>query len=242
LCQPLPAPTAATMITPPLDDDLAAVSDQVTAGLQALGLALRSRAWRDATPLGLTATQAQVLTLLHAAGAPLRVSGVAERLGVTLPTASDAVTAMVAKGLVAKARAADDARAVVLTLTDAGREVLREIDRTPAFLADAVRAMPEAMQGSFLRGLVTLVRALQVRGDIAPLRTCVSCRFFEANAHPGSDAPHHCHFVQAPFGDRALRLECTDQQPGEASALALQWERFVAGAPRVRRSRGAASA
>jgi DNA-binding MarR family transcriptional regulator len=225
------------MVNPPLDTDHAAVADQLTAGLAALSLALRSHVWREATPLGLTATQAQVLTLLHAAEAPLRVSGVAERLGVTLPTASDAVTAMAAKGLVAKARADDDARAVAVSLTDQGREALRELDRTPAFLAEAVRAMPDAVQGEFLRGLVMLVRTLQDRGDIAPQRTCVSCRFFEAHAHADAAAPHHCHFVQAPFGDRTLRLACREHQLGEAASLDVQWARFVSRAPRARVSR-----
>lgn len=203
---------------------------QVTAGLFKLGLALRTHAWRDTAPRGLNPTQAQVLALLRASAAPLRLSAVAEGLAVTLPTASDAVKALVAKGLVAKTRASDDARAVALELTPAGREAAARGDATgPEFVLAAVDALTLDEQAAFMRVLVKSIRTLQERGDIAPARMCVSCRFFRPYAHPGdAERPHHCAFVDAPFGDRALRVDCPEHEPAGAAASQRNWAEFVA--------------
>ena len=67
---------------------------QVITGLSKVGLAMKSSAWRAAGPRRLTPTQAQILSLLRGAAAPLRLSAIASGLGVTAPTASDAVTAL----------------------------------------------------------------------------------------------------------------------------------------------------
>ncbi|MGQ0563367.1 MAG: hypothetical protein ACT443_16025 [Gemmatimonadota bacterium] len=54
------------------------------------------------------------------------------------------------------------------------------------------------------------------------------CRFFRPFAHPRDvDQPHHCAFVNAPFGDRALRLECSEHEPADAASAAAAWQRFV---------------
>lgn len=210
-------------------EPVAPLAQQVTAGLFKLGLALRTHAWRDTAPRGLNPTQAQVLALLRASATPLRLSQVADGMAVTLPTASDAVKALVAKGLVAKTRAADDARAVALTLTETGRDAAEHGASGPEFVLAAVESLTPAEQAAFVRGLVKMVRTLQERGDIAPARLCVSCRFFRPWAHPDDAArPHHCAFVDAPFGDRALRLDCPEHEPATAEDAAARWAEFVA--------------
>ena len=202
--------------------------NQVTAGLFKLGLALRTYAWKDSAPRGLTPTQSQVLALLQASALPLRVSTVADGMAVTLPTASDAVKSLVAKGLVTKTRAVDDGRAMALALTEAGREEAQRAAGGPEFVAAVVDALTPAEQAAFMRALVKMVRTLQQRGDIAPARTCVTCRFFRPWAHPEADQPHHCAFVNAPFGDRSLRLECPEHESASVSESAERWEQFVA--------------
>lgn len=201
---------------------------QVGAGLFKLGLALRTHAWKESTPRGLTPTQVQVLALLYGSAIPLRVSAVADGMAVTLPTASDAVKALVTKGLVTKTRAADDGRAMALALTDAGRDEARRAEGGPEFVAAVVEALTPDEQAAFVRSLVKMVRTLQERGDIAPARTCVTCRFFRPWVHGGdTDRPHHCAFVDAPFGDRSLRLDCPEHERTGAEAAAQQWSRFI---------------
>ena len=207
----------------------APLARQVTVGLSKLGLALRTHAWRESGPRGLNPTQAQILSLLLASAAPLRLSDVAAGLAVTGPTASDAVKALVAKGLVAKTREPDDARAVALVLTDMGRETAARSAAWPDFVLAAVDALSLDEQAVFMRALLKMIRTLQERGEIAPARMCISCTFFRPHAHPGdAERPHHCAFVDAPFGDRALRLECREHEAAGDERTTHNWREFVA--------------
>jgi hypothetical protein len=47
---------------------------------------------------------------------------------------------------------------------------------------------------------------------------CVTCRYFRPHVHSDPERPHHCAFVDAPFGDRALRLDCRDHEAKEEAA------------------------
>jgi DNA-binding MarR family transcriptional regulator len=75
---------------------------------------------------GLTA--AQFKTLASLGRSSTSVSGLAGSLEVTQPTASRLVAALAAKGLVAAAVSANDRRARELTVTPAGRALLRRLD------------------------------------------------------------------------------------------------------------------
>ena len=44
-------------------------------------------------------------------------------------------------------------------------------------------------------------------------RMCLDCRFFRPDVHDDPARPHHCAFVDAPFGDAQLRIDCADHQP-----------------------------
>jgi DNA-binding MarR family transcriptional regulator len=78
---------------------------RLAAGLARLSVALRAGQWRLAGAHGLTATQVQILGLLAARAkepARLRPGEVADQLGITRATASDALTALERKGLLAR--------------------------------------------------------------------------------------------------------------------------------------------
>lgn len=198
----------------PFDFAADPVSRRVAAGLAKIGLAIKTRAWREAGRRGLTPTQGQVLTLLRLRPQTgMRLAEIAQGLAVTAATASDAVAALARKGLVKKLRAADDGRSLAVRLTSAGS---READRVagwPDFLLDAIEALSPGEQEVFLRGLIEMIRRLQERGQIPISRMCVTCRFFRPNVHADAQRPHHCDFVDAPFGDRHLRLDCPDHAP-----------------------------
>ena len=200
---------------------------QVITGLAKVGLAMKASAWRAAGPRRLTPTQAQILSLLRREAAPLRLSAIAGGLGVTAPTASDAVTALVEKRLVTKTRARQDARVLAVRLTAAGRRLAEETARWPDTLMTAVGDLSPAEQGAFLKALVKVVRALQTRREIPATRMCVTCRHFRACIHDDRECPHHCEFVNLPFGDRALRLECADHEPADLRAQEEAWRCFV---------------
>lgn len=212
----------------PQDPEQAA-NRKVVAGLVKLGLALKSQAWQEAGAQGLTPTQGQILTLLAGREA-LRLSAVAEALGVKAATASEAVGALVEKGLVLKAPDASDRRALALTLSPKGRrEALRAAD-WPDFLLSCVGTLSAEELGVFLRGVLKMIRELQIQGLISPSRLCLTCVHFRPYTHPNPRAAHHCALVDAPFGDGELRLDCPDHLPAEAEAQRAAWARFQTGA------------
>jgi DNA-binding MarR family transcriptional regulator len=207
----------------PPDEPLAR---RVTTGLAKVGLALKQQAWAEAGGRGLSPTQGQVLALLRANPGGLRLGELATQLGVTAATTSDSVSALRRKGLVTKTPLAGDGRAVVIRLTPAGTREAAAAAAWPDFLLEAVGELSAAEQAAFLRGLVTMIRTLQIRGRIPVARMCVSCRFFQPFRHRGEALPHHCEFVDAPFGDGELRLDCPDHATAPAEQADHTWRVF----------------
>lgn len=202
----------------------ASIEKRVSIGLSKIGLALKSQSWQDAGHQGLTPTQGQVLILLRSReNSGLRLSEIAEALAVTAATASDAVSALVEKGLVQKARSTQDKRAIAISLTPAGEKQAEQAACWSDFLLEGVDELSEQEQVIFLRGLIKIISKLQAQGRIPIARMCANCKFFRPNQYPSSSKPHHCDFVDAPFGDRQLQIDCHDHveqnpQPGEGLA------------------------
>lgn len=188
------------------------VCDRIAEGLARVALALRSHATRAATKARLSPAQGQVLTLLGQADG-MRLSALALRLGVSAPTASDVVRVLVQKGFVEK-RAAADARGIALRLTVEGEAMTERVAEWPSFLRRALARLDRSDQDALLELVIKLVLSLQHQGDIDPPSMCVTCRHFRPWTHQGAK-PHHCAFVDAPFGDCDLRLDCRDHALGD---------------------------
>jgi hypothetical protein len=95
------------------------------------------------------------------------------------------------------------------------------------FLDDAVDTLDAAEQAALLRALVKVIRSLQVAGDVPLQRMCVSSRYFRPYAHDDELNPHHCAYVDAPFGDRYLRLNCEEHVEANADDKAVAWHVFT---------------
>lgn len=201
----------------------------IATGLAKIGLFLRTESWRQADAAALSPTQAQILAHLTQRG-PARVTALAEALGITQPTASDAAGALIRKGHVERHPDPDDARASLLHPTPSGRRAAAETAVWPDALLGAIDSLGTDERAVFLKALVKMIRELQVRGAIPVQRMCATCRFFRPNVHDDPAAPHHCAFVDAAFADASLRLGCGEHEPaGKPEADAL-WRRFL-GAP-----------
>lgn len=206
--------------------------DQLVTGLAKVGLALRSEAWRASVESGLSPTQQQVLALLRSQSAGQRLAYVAAGLGVTPATASECVRALVEKGLVRKERCANDARALALVLTTAGRREADARAQWPDLMLSAAFDLTPEERDVFLRSLVKMIKRLQDEGRIPVARMCASCVHFRPHAHPGARKPHHCAFVDAAFAERELRLDCTDHAAASTEVQRRNWKAFSASAPR----------
>jgi DNA-binding MarR family transcriptional regulator len=207
----------------------------VATGLAKLGLVLRHHAWQERGRSGLTPTQAQILALLRARGEPLTVGDLAAGLGVRSATISDSLSTLVAKGHAVKGSSRHHSRAVAVRLTAGGRRAAERAAAWPDVLLAAVDALEPAEQGVLLRALTKMIHKLQERGEIPLARMCADCCFFRPDAHDDPLRPHHCAFVDAPFGDRELRLDCADHEPLPPADSAALWAAFDRSTPATSR-------
>jgi DNA-binding MarR family transcriptional regulator len=203
-------------------------AQRVATGLMKIGLAVKRRNWSEAGPRGLTPTQAQILSFLRSRSTSSASLGeIAEAMAITAPTASDSVSSLVGKGYVTKHRNAVDGRAVMLELSDAGRRMARVVSDWTDFLVSAVDVLDPNEQQAFLKGLIKIIRTLQVRGEIPLSEMCVTCRYFRPHAHTNRSTPHHCDFVDMAFGDGDLRLACADHEQADDDRQLAVWSKFL---------------
>ena len=206
------------------------IIDHITAGLTKVAAALRSQAWEGGTARKLTPTQGQILVLLgEREGQQVRLNDVASALCLSSATASDAVMTLVEKQLVKKERSEEDQRALVLTLTAAGRREARETRGWTEVVDAGVKSLTPDEQAVFLRGLTKVIHSLQGQGVISVARMCTGCTYFQPYVHTDTARPHHCGLVNKPMGEGQLRLDCPDFVPGGAVELQHRWDVFVRG-------------
>lgn len=205
------------------------VSNKLLAGLNRIGLAMRSAAWSEATESGLTPTQSQILAFIAARGVQSPRSGdAADALGITPQTASVAIAALVQKGLVTKTPDANDRRAATLRLTRQGEVAARVATQWPDFLTNAMQELDGSERQAFLRILVKLVRRLQVDGEIVPQRLCVTCAHFQPNSPAGRNGtPHFCTLLNAGLSELDIRLDCPEHRPATADAAVAAWQSYA---------------
>jgi len=191
------------------DDISEPLSRRLAAGLERLAAVSRQLDWQTAETEGLSPTQADLLRYAVQRPEGVRLSAAAAHVAVRNATASEAVSALERKGLLRKTADPNDGRAILLRPTARGR---RLAGRWPASFEPVVGGLSAEEQEALLRLVMKMVRSLQNRGEIAPQRSCLGCRFFRENHTPGSAEPHYCAFVGAPMADRHLRIDCAEHE------------------------------
>lgn len=161
-----------------------------------------------------TVAQQQMLLILARRAETYRLTELANLLGMTVRTAVSTSGALAREGLVqmrpSPSYAPDEVR---VFLTAKGRSAVPELANWADALLGQVENLDEAAQEKVLNLVTDQIAALQRAGRIPVTRLCLTCRFFDGYAHPGTNLPHHCHYVDAPFGYRELRLRCPEQSP-----------------------------
>jgi DNA-binding MarR family transcriptional regulator len=200
--------------------------DQIATGFGRLAAFWRASRWQETAAHGLHPTQAEILQ--RVAARPERPADLARALGVTPASLSDSVSALVAKGLVGRRPDPADGRAHQVAPTAAGLALAARLPGAPAILRAQIAALPGHERAALLRTLTRLIRGLQQARAIPVQRMCATCTHFRPHAHDDPARPHHCAFVDAAFGDAALRLDCGDHDAAPAEAAAASWRRFEA--------------
>lgn len=117
---------------------------------------------RQSTGLPVTMTQGAVLRHLALAGRPLRMGELAQLEGVQMPTMTQLVARLQAIGLVTRTMAAADRRAVEVSLTERGRDVLDlVVAERRRLLADRLARLSSSELEALLAALPALDHLLE---------------------------------------------------------------------------------
>jgi DNA-binding MarR family transcriptional regulator len=160
----------------------------------------------------------------------MRVKQIAAYLGVSQPTTTDSVNALLRKGLVEKRADPNDARALSVAATLQGEAAVRQAGQLASATQDAIASLSKLEQQDLLIHLVRIIRRLQSAGAIPEQRMCVNCRYFRPHVYDDPKAPHHCAFVDAAFGPAELRVDCGEFESADDADRDAAWRVFNRGA------------
>jgi len=195
------------------DAPSAEVAVKLVAALDRLARALRQHRQGAASKLGITPLQAEVLRTLYEGPPPEAVVGLlARELGVTQPTVTDSVNALVRKGLVARSTMQGDRRRTRLELTGAGHDLVATLTAAESELIAAVAGMGATSQETAYVSLLELIARFVDTGHIEVARTCLTCRYLGGTPESG----RHCLLLDMPLPDPALRVNCPEHEPRPA--------------------------
>jgi DNA-binding MarR family transcriptional regulator len=207
-----------------------ALDQRLRDGFERLSAALRMASWRVGETDGLTPSQMRILDLLVTRDTTgLRVTEIADELGVRQATASQSIGALLRKGCLAKVTDPADRRATRIILTKSGHAMrgAQQVERLAEWTGLSGLTPDERI--TLLRLVIKMIRSLQIAGAIPAQRLCVTCRYFRPYAHAGANAPHHCGLVDAAFGEAELRLDCPEHETAGGDQLAATWAGFQGG-------------
>jgi DNA-binding MarR family transcriptional regulator len=194
--------------------DADSLASRLAAGLVRVAVTTQS----DTIPTGQpptverTVAQQQMLLILARRAENYRLTELASLLAMTLQAVVSTSSVLAREGLVqmrpSPSYAPDEVR---ITLTAKGRAAVPDLANWADALLGEVEHLDEMAQRRVLELVTEQIATLQRQGRIPVTRICLTCRFFDGYAHPGTSQPHHCWYVDAPFGYRELRLRCPEQ-------------------------------
>jgi len=185
------------------------IREQLIYGLGRLSALARQREWSAGEQAGLTPTQGDALRLLKDRPQGLRLNQLAAQLSVRPSTASDTVSALLAKGLVDRLPDPENTRAIRVNLTKAGQEVVGVMPDGHSLMV-AVLSDPEveAMHASVLSAIMRLQQA----GKIAKQRMCMTCRYFVTDGDMNKSEQAFCNLVGIALQPADLRTNCLEHE------------------------------
>lgn len=179
------------------------------AALDRAGAALQVLSRRVAEAHDLSSTQLRVLSWLHVGPPPeARSTALARELNVADPTVSDAIGALIRKGLVERRRDPSDGRSHQLVLTAAGRALAPNIYRWSARAEIAVSKLERAEGERVLDSLLQILASLHQAELLPVARACTTCVLLEVVGQ--EPRAYRCSYYGIAMQTSDLRVDCAD--------------------------------
>jgi DNA-binding MarR family transcriptional regulator len=164
---------------------------------------------RAAESHDLSATQMRVLGWLYVGPPPAaRSTALARELNVADPTVSDAIAALIRKGLVVRTPDPSDRRRHDLVLTVHGRKTAAELSRWTAPAEIATSKVDRAEAEQLLDTLLAVMAKLHDVQVLPIVRACSTCVQLETSGT--STRSYRCLFYGTPMTVSDLRVDCAD--------------------------------
>lgn len=194
--------------------DLEHTASSLATGLARVALAVHVAGGEAGAGLERTIAQQQMLLLLSRRRDVYPLTELSADLGMTTQATLAALTTLNREGLVdmgpSPSYAPHDVR---VALTELGRGSSPDLLNWAADLLAELHNLDESGQRRLLSVVTDQIRRLQRQNQIPVTKMCVTCRYFDGYAHPGSTEPHHCWLVDEAFGHQQLRLRCPEAEP-----------------------------
>jgi DNA-binding MarR family transcriptional regulator len=151
----------------------------------------------------------RILTWLYVGPPPAPHSTtLARELNVADPTVSDAITALIRKGLVARTPDPHDRRRHNLALTQAGRKTATELSRWTAPAEIATSKLNRVESEQLLDTLLLVMAKLHEAQLLPVMRACSTCVQLETTET--NMRSYRCRFYDTPMSVSDLRVDCAD--------------------------------
>lgn len=183
--------------------------------VERLGTLLRVGLRQAGAAQGLQPMHLQALLYLNEANRYSNTpQALAEYLGLTKGTVSQSLLLLARRRLIARHADEKDGRVVRLTLTDKGKEVLRELGVSNTW-RDALQAASPARLSSATKVLKEALGTLQARSGHKTFGVCVTCRH---NLHIGPRS-YVCGLTKEKLSSREVGKICREHSPIEEDGV-----------------------
>lgn len=184
---------------------------KIVAALERISHAFKIMQLKEGKERNLSPIQMQILMFIHFHHEQLcTVSYLAREFDITKATISDAVKALIQKGLVEKTVDGTDSRSYYIKPTPAGAKEIKGMESFGAPVLQSLENISDAEKNDLLHSLLQVIRHLNKAGVISVQRSCHNCQFYE-NRTGG----HYCNLLKADLANADIRLDCPDFVAGD---------------------------
>lgn len=186
-----------------LDQQNQSLDAKITAGLERLSQVFRILLWEKAKSYGLSPIQIQLLIFIrYHTQEKTTVSYLAKEFGLTKPTISDAVKALLQKGLIAKQTDDSDSRSYTIALTVAGVELVTSTENYTDPVQNLL-SQTGADKEVLWHTVTALISGLNRAGIIEVQRSCHNCKHYLSTNN-------YCGLLKVKLASKDIRLDCPE--------------------------------
>ena len=173
--------------------------------LQRLSDMLKAMQWEQARLLGITPLQLQILLYVGYHTPEVNKAGnIATELQVSRPTISDAVGALVTKGLLVMQSDKRDRRSSALVLTETGGQVMEQATEYMGQLENVLDKRPAQEKSLLYQSVYSIIAGLMSPDKGGMQRMCYNCAHYSGN----KKRQHECLFLKKSLLSAELQLDC----------------------------------